>query len=92
MELVRIILHVSGSSDQPKSAAGILQLLLSCPYPLIQKHMWDIIKTAEWLAGLQDEIGNWPTKCPEDYRDGGVSDNELVQYEPQLLITFCPLD
>jgi hypothetical protein len=60
MELVRTKCMFSEVPDQPESAAGILQLLLSCPYSLIQKHMWDIIKTAEWLAGLQDETGNWP--------------------------------
>jgi len=79
MELVRTTVHVSGSCDQPESAAGILQLLLSCPYSLIQNHMRDIIKTVEWLAGLQDETGNWPTKCPEDRDYRGISDNELVQ-------------
>lgn len=60
-----------------ESVAGILQILLSCPYSLIQKHLWDITKTAEWLGDLQDEDGNWPAKFPDD--DGGISDNELVQ-------------
>ena len=64
-------------SDQPGDAAGILQLLLSCPYFLIQKHIWDIIKTAEWLADLQEKDGNWPSKCPDKY--DRISDNELVQ-------------
>lgn len=65
------------SFDQPANKAGILQLLLSCPYTIIQKHIWDVIKTAEWLASLQNVDGNWPAKSPDNY--GSVFDAELVQ-------------
>ncbi|KAJ3513534.1 hypothetical protein NLJ89_g2891 [Agrocybe chaxingu] len=56
---------------------GILQILLSCPSSLVQKHLPVIFRTLSWLVDIQDESGNWPTKCPTQL---GVSgDSDLVQ-------------
>ncbi|KAF8960663.1 hypothetical protein BDZ97DRAFT_1905851 [Flammula alnicola] len=58
--------------------AGILQTLLNCPTPIIQKHLADIFHTVAWLVDCQDEAGNWPTKCPTQREVSGG--NDLVQW------------
>ncbi|PPQ88193.1 hypothetical protein CVT25_005158 [Psilocybe cyanescens] len=57
---------------------GILQILLTCPGVLIQKHLSDILGTVSWLTDCQDEAGNWPAKCPT--QRGVSAENELVQW------------
>ncbi|KAF8815966.1 hypothetical protein BYT27DRAFT_7078383 [Phlegmacium glaucopus] len=61
--------------------AGILQIILNCPFPLYQTHIQDIIHTILWLVDCQDESGNWPTKCATNrVQSGGSSGSHLVQW------------
>jgi hypothetical protein len=56
-------------------SAGILQMLVSCPAEVIASYVDDILYTVEWLIGIQDEAGNWPSSFKLK-KDLG---NELVQ-------------
>ncbi|KAF9044368.1 hypothetical protein BJ165DRAFT_1528916 [Panaeolus papilionaceus] len=44
---------------------GILQMLLSCPLAIIQRHLPEIIDTLHWLTECQDPEGNWPKEAPD---------------------------
>lgn len=56
-------------------SAGILQMLVSCPAEVIASYVDDILYTVEWLIGIQDETGNWPSSFKLKKNMG----NELVQ-------------
>ncbi len=58
-------------------SAGILQMLLCCPAEVVASYVDDILCTVEWLIGIQDETGNWPSSFRLKKHHG--SDNELVQ-------------
>ncbi|TFK17167.1 hypothetical protein FA15DRAFT_711068 [Coprinopsis marcescibilis] len=61
---------------------GILQILLSCPRTVAEKHISDVILTVEWLVASQDPEGNWPTKAGDERsqrHQGQEHINELVQ-------------
>ncbi|KAF9049209.1 Lanthionine synthetase C-like protein [Hymenopellis radicata] len=57
--------------------AGILHILLHCPANILSgQNKSDVVNTILWLASVQDQEGNWPSKAPpnDDRR------NELVQW------------
>ncbi|KAG5643431.1 hypothetical protein DXG03_000939 [Asterophora parasitica] len=58
--------------------AGILHMLFMCPTSIVGPYEWEILRTLEFLLGLQDAEGGWETKAPS----GGhhSHDNELVQW------------
>ncbi|KAJ7198809.1 hypothetical protein GGX14DRAFT_468927 [Mycena pura] len=59
--------------------AGILHILLLCPADVVRPHMPSILRTAEWLIGIQRDTGNWPTAAPSASASGST-DEELVQW------------
>jgi len=60
-------------------AAGILQMLWSCPSHIVLPYMTEMTGTLNWLVGQQDRSGNWPTKAPST-RDTEIGDNDLVHW------------
>lgn len=40
-------------------AAGVLQMIVSCPLDTITAHIPVILQTVEWLLHVQCEDGNW---------------------------------
>jgi len=68
--------NLSDASIDGSNLAGILQMLLSCPFAVIRKHVPDIFNTVQWLVDIQDQSGNWPTKSPSRTHS---ADNDLVQ-------------
>ncbi|KAF5340392.1 hypothetical protein D9611_007818 [Ephemerocybe angulata] len=57
---------------------GILQMLLSCPEAVIQKHIPDILTEVDWILACQESQGNWSGKAPGHKPSVGSSD--LVQW------------
>ncbi|KAF5354194.1 hypothetical protein D9756_007168 [Leucocoprinus leucothites] len=73
--------------------AGILQMLLRCPFPLVSGYMPEIVQTIDWLVTCQDRAGNWPTRAPglNETTSGG---HELVQWchgAPAMLILLSTI-
>ncbi|KAF8154723.1 hypothetical protein B0H34DRAFT_534833 [Crassisporium funariophilum] len=63
--------------------AGILQIVLNCPFSALQKHITPITETLMWLINCQDVSGNWPTKYGSENGSrtpSGASSKDLVQY------------
>lgn len=58
--------------------AGILQMLLSCPFSIISSYMPEIVQTIDWLVCVQDRVGNWSTRAP-DLNQTTSGENDLVQ-------------
>ncbi|KAF9451544.1 hypothetical protein P691DRAFT_723760 [Macrolepiota fuliginosa MF-IS2] len=73
--------------------AGILQMLLRCPFPLVAEYMPEIVQTIDWLIDCQDRIGNWPTRAP-DLNRTTHGEHELVQWchgAPAMLILLSTI-
>jgi hypothetical protein len=64
--------------DSVAYLAGILQMLLSCPSAIVEKHWILIISTLTWLVNIQDPDGNWPSKAPEHLK-GVAETHDLLQ-------------
>ena len=85
-----------GRSDLTRRvAAGILQMLLSCPQEVFAPH-WDaVLDTLKWLLALQLPSGNWPHKASRHTRDASSPEEEqLMQWchgAPALLILLSTL-
>ncbi|KAG6810344.1 hypothetical protein H0H92_012350 [Tricholoma furcatifolium] len=68
--------------------AGILLMLWSSPFNIVEPYSDEMLSTLDWLITLQDPTGNWPSKAPNDYDNLSV-DNELIQWchgAPVILI------
>ncbi|KAG6907785.1 hypothetical protein DXG01_007392 [Tephrocybe rancida] len=60
--------------------AGILFVLWSCPFSVLEPYADDLLQTLAWLVDVQDPTGNWPSKAP---------DNTNTHARPNKLIQWC---
>ncbi|KDQ55460.1 hypothetical protein JAAARDRAFT_71314 [Jaapia argillacea MUCL 33604] len=59
--------------------AGILQILVSCPLHIIERHFARIYPTVDWLILLQDREGNWPAVVPRHATPSRDHSSDTIQ-------------
>ncbi|KXN85641.1 hypothetical protein AN958_10978 [Leucoagaricus sp. SymC.cos] len=70
--------------------AGILHMLLRCPFPIIARFMPEIVQTIDWLVTCQDRTGNWPTRAP-DLNQTTLKDSRWCHGAPAMLILLSTI-
>lgn len=72
------------------ATAGILQMLVSAPDSMLERH-WDaILQTVEWLINAQDpKTGNWAHKATRDMLSSSGTQTRPTRDEPDEMVQYA---